>query len=457
MRTLRARTTLLATAVSAVVLAALAVLLLATLEARLTEGGDSVSRLRARELLEAVAAGGVPRVLDQPDDESVSQVLDRHGIVLSSSDNIAGRPGLVAPLSAAAPLAVRTVDGPDDRETENYRLWVGARDTPDGPVTVVVGRSTESVREAGATLRDTLVVTLPVALALLAAATWFVAGRALRRVDAVTRAVDAVTEVGAGRRVPESGVEDEVGRLARTMNTMLARLDDSSARQRAFVADASHDLQSPVTALRARLEVALAHPAAVGTTELAEDVLGSVGEMESLVGALVELARGERMTPVRREPLDLDALVLEEASRCSAGNRVTIDTRAVSAAPVLGDARDLRRLVRNLLDNAVRHASGRVAVRLHLEGGSAVLEVSDDGPGVPSALRAQIFDRFTRGDPTRVRDPAHPHYGLGLAIAAAVAERHDGLLELVGDQGSAFRLRLPTTPGPGRPADATAQ
>jgi HAMP domain-containing protein len=238
-RTLRARTTLLATAVTAVVLVVASVLLLSALSGQLTRSGDETSRSRARALLELAADGDLPRSVEGFDDESVAQVVAVDGTVLAASPNVTGRPAIVEPAEASETLLVMTVDAPDDDETERYRLWVANGPSPDGTVTVAVGRSLESVGEATRTLRRALLLGVPLVLVLLALSIWLVVGRALGRLDRITTTVGQIDEQDLDQRVPETGVDDEVGRLAATMNRMLQRLQDSSARQREFVADAS--------------------------------------------------------------------------------------------------------------------------------------------------------------------------------------------------------------------------
>jgi signal transduction histidine kinase len=194
--------------------------------------------------------------------------------------------------------------------------------------------------------------------------------------------VDTITEADPSRRVGTSGRDDEVGRLATTMNRMLDRLEGASERQKRFVADVSHDLGSPLTAQRTQLEVAMAHPGDVDEAELRRDLLAHVTEMEALVGDLLFVVT-EDERPRAHEPLDLEDLVLEEAARVRRLGDLSVDTSGVSAAPVRGDATELRRLVRNLLENAAAHAASTVTLRAGVEDGSVVLDVADDGPGVP--------------------------------------------------------------------------
>ncbi|CUR55005.1 Two component signal transduction histidine-protein kinase/phosphatase [metagenome] len=441
MVTVRARTTLLASAVTALALVLGSFLLLRILDSQLTDNGDALARSRVRDLLSVAASGEVAPGIDNLNDESVAQVVDERGVVVAASPNAAGRPALADPELSPGTLEVFTVDGPDDDETERYRVWAGVGPTADGQVTVLVGTSLESVSEATRTLRRALLVGVPLLLILVAGAIWIFVGRALSRIDAISSAVDAIGESELDHRVPLTGVDDEVGRLARTMNRMLERLERSQQRQREFVADASHDLQSPLAALRAEAEVALLHPERYDVAALARELLGSTAQLEHLVADLVQLSRLDAGAPLETMLLDLDDVVLEEATRVRVSTTVAVDTSAVSAAPVWGDAAELRRLVRNLLDNAVRHARRQVHVSLLGSATQVVLEVSDDGPGVDPEDRERIFERFVRGDAART----HPGgTGLGLAIAQGIARRHGGRIEVLdADPGATFRLVLP--------------
>lgn len=347
---------------------------------------------------------------------------------------------------------MRTITAPDDSETETYRLWAGAGDGPDGRVIVYVGSTLESVNEATATLRRALAVGAPVVLILLAGATWLILGGALRRIDRIRTDVDAITEDRLDRRVPEPDVDDEVGRLASTMNRMLERLEAAQSRQRTFIADVSHDLQSPLAAQRAQLEVALAHPGSSHVSHLVPALLSTTAEMERLVRDLLFLASADAGTQAAPAAgaIDLEDVVLEEAARARAGAGVRIDTSRVSAAPALANRDDMARILRNLFDNALAHAQSVIELTAHLDDGTAVVSVVDDGPGVPAAEQELIFDRFHRGDRARARHTGGS--GLGLAIARTLAERNGGSLELVDgaapdSRGAHFRVRLPGAVG----------
>lgn len=240
------------------------------------------------------------------------------------------------------------------------------------------------------------------------------------------------------RRVPEPDTHDEIARLARTTNETLAALETSVERQRAFVADASHELRSPIASLRTQLEVGAAHPELLDLEGAVEDTV----RLQSLAADLLLLARldaGERPPPNAR--FDLAKVVREEVS--SRGG-VTLDS--VESVELRGSRNQICRVLGNLLDNAGRHARDRVAVTLRTDAEGAVLQVADDGSGVPQADRDRIFERFVRLDESRARDDGGA--GLGLAIARDIATRHGGTLT-VGDApggGALFELRLPLHP-----------
>jgi signal transduction histidine kinase len=439
----RARGTLLATLVSGTALLVGAVLLLLTLDHSLHASGDDLARSRVRDLGALARTGALPTSLDGIGGEGVGQVFTRDGTVLAASPNITGDPPITSP-AAPGPGRLRVLRGaPDDNQTENYRVWIESVPTGRGPVTVVAGASLESVGEASRTLRRDLLVGVPLLLLLVAAGTWWVIGRALRPVEDIRSEVASISDDELDRRVPVPASGDEVSRLARTMNLMLDRLQDGSERQRAFVADASHELQSPVTAMRTQLEVGLADGTHdwSGTARL---LLRDTDEMERLVRDLLFLARTHDGSPAHRtDLLDLDDVVLEEAARVRGTTDVAVTTSEVSAAPVRGDADELRRLVRNLLENAVRHAGSQVRVRLLAARDDVRLEVADDGPGIPTEDRERVFARFVALHEARTRGTGS---GLGLAIARQVALRHGGTLTVADSDigGACLLLVLPT-------------
>lgn len=438
-RSVRARTTLLATSVVAVALVLASAVLVAATTRSLTGSNDDVARARAAELAAQLAAGTLPREVAGIDDDSIAQVVTADGRVLAASPGLVGRPALSGVRPSGPEPEVHTLrDVPDEDETEDYRVWVLAARTPDGQDAVVyVGPSLELAQEAGAELVSGLLVGLPALVALLGLALWLVVGRALRPVEAIRAHVATLGAADLDRRVPVPETRDEVARLAETMNAMLTRLAESDRRQREFVANASHDLQGPLTALRAELEVALADPAA-DWTAVARGALAESDRMESLVRDLLFLARADAEPDRPTRLVDLDDIVREEVARARATSPVPIAS-TLDAAPVRGHGDDLARLVRNLLGNAARHASSTVTVSLTCADGSVVLRVADDGAGVPPADRERVFERFVRLDPSRRRTDGGT--GLGLAIVRSVAQSHGGTAYLV--DASTVEVRLP--------------
>jgi signal transduction histidine kinase len=273
---------------------------------------------------------------------------------------------------------------------------------------------------------------------------WTVIGRTLAPVETIRREADAITGRDLDRRVFEPAQEDEIGRLARTVNAMLARLQDSAERQRRFVADTAHELRSPIASLRTQLETARDSRRPVDWENVSADLLDETVRMQRLAEQLLLLARADSGILRRtRLAVDLDDVVDTVVSHLADHRPVRVDCHAVEPVQVTGDSMLLEQLVRNLLDNAVSHAAREVHVSLSHSDGVAVLTVDDDGPGVPPDRRHEVFERFTRLDIARDRD--HGGAGLGLAIVADIARAHEGQVD-VGDAplgGARFRVRLP--------------
>jgi signal transduction histidine kinase len=426
----RARTTALAALVVAVALAAGAVILLLSLQNSLARSGDGSAEARARDLAALVDAGDLPSTVTAPGEDDVVQVVDSRGRVVATTANAREwQPIASFRPDGTAPVVHNVYDVRAGTELENYRVWAVRAGGDQQPVFVYVGTSLEAVSEATARLRAALAVGLPVMVALLAFCTWLLLGQTLRPVEEISSEVAEISAKALDRRVPVPPTDDEISRLAETMNAMLDRLEAASARQREFVADASHELRSPLAAFRAQLEVALAHPSEADWEATAVELLADSDRMERIVGDLLYLARTDALPPEPSATLvDLDDIVLDEVNRLRSHARVQIDTAQVSAAPVRGNGEELRRLIRNLLDNAVRHAQSSVRVELVTAGDEVVLAVEDDGPGVPSEQRTRIFERFVRLDDARPSGQGGT--GLGLAIVHAIAARHGGRVAL---------------------------
>ncbi|MER5382597.1 HAMP domain-containing sensor histidine kinase [Streptomyces sp. NPDC002688] len=325
-----------------------------------------------------------------------------------------------------------TVDG----DTAAYRFAAVEVTTPqDITLTVRAGAPLAAEQGAVRTALTAMLIGLPLLLATVAGVTWRVTRRALRPVEGIRGEMAAITaSQDLARRVPVPAAHDEVARLARTTNETLAALEASVERQRRFVADASHELRSPIASLRTQLEVGAAHPELLDVAGAVEDTV----RLQRLAADLLLLARldaGERPVDGR---FDLGVLAAEEGER-----RAGVAVAAEDALEVSGSRGQVGRLLANLLDNALRHARERVEVRVRGDGAWAVLTVADDGDGIPARQRDRVFERFVRLDDARSRDDGGA--GLGLAIARDVAVRHGGTLT-IGEApagGALFELRLP--------------
>ncbi len=437
--TVRVRTTLAAAAVVALALGLGAVALVAILHDTLTNEIRNSARLRAAELAVELESGTEPGMgVGGDEDDQVFQVLDERGDVEASSGNVAG----MGPVARLRPGESVQLDVPiDDDPFVAVAVVAG---TDGGPRTVVVARTIDTVLEATQAVTRLLAVGLPVLLILVVLTTWLVVGRALAPVDGIRREVDEISAAELHRRVPDPPGRDEIARLADTMNRMLGRLETAQARQRRFISDASHELRSPVASIRQHAEVALAHPDRTTPAELAETVLAEDLRVQRLVEDLLFLAKADEHTlQLVRRPVDVDDLVFGEARRLRDTNDTQVDTTAVSAGRVAGDAAGLRRVLRNLGDNAARHARGRVAFSLGEHDGAVVLVVDDDGPGIPESERGRILERFVRLDDARARDAGGS--GLGLAIVSELVAAHGGRVT-IGDSplgGARIQVWLP--------------
>jgi signal transduction histidine kinase len=387
-----------------------------------------------------IEAGDAPTLEGDSEDEFV-QVLDEAGRVVDASPNVDGKPALadLAPEETVRLEAVPFEDG-------SFLVVAVAARSPQGLRTITVGRNLDDIGEATGAVAPLLAAGVPVLVMVVAGVTWWITGRALQPVESIRAEVEAISATGLDRRVPEPTTGDEIARLAVTMNRMLARLESSQARQRRFVSDAAHELRSPVASIRQHTEVALTHPDDTPVGDLADIVHTENLRVEQLVDDLLLLARLDEGEVAGDEQVDLDDIVLAEASRLHATTPFTIDTTGVGAGRVLGHASELERVVRNLADNAARHAESTIALGVSDTGASVVLTIDDDGPGIDEAHRDKVFDRFVRLDGARARDGGGA--GLGLSIVRAVVEAHGGEVSASkGPRGGArVRARLPSAP-----------
>ncbi|MFV5997939.1 sensor histidine kinase [Streptomyces sp. NPDC056231] len=471
----RARAALGATVVVALALLAAGLGLLHVLRGSLVDHAALQSEVRARTTAGAQATlnGNFSR-LDLPDDEDrLVQVVDSTGKVLAASDELRGR-GPVADYDHAhaekpARDASHDSDKKDDHrgpprgevgthvehktvtvalgsERRDYHFAAVHGTTFDGRTyTVYAGTSLEDEQATVDQVTRALLLGLPFMLIVVAGVAWLVTHRALRPVEGIRAKMAEITASGdLSRRVPEPDSHDEIARLAATTNETLTALEQSAQRQLRFVADASHELRSPIASLRTQLEVATAHSELLDTDELLHDVI----RLQHLATDLLLLARldaGVRPTGAR---VDLAALAREELSQRPATDRITPTVHNTDTAlEVHGSRTQLARVLSNLLDNTQRHAASSITVDLRTDDGEVLLTVSDDGPGIPASERERVFERFVRLDDARSRDDGGA--GLGLAIARDVVHRHGGTLTVTDAPGggAAFQARLPRIAG----------
>ncbi|WP_307801115.1 sensor histidine kinase [Actinomadura violacea] len=460
---MRSRAALAATAVVAVALVAAGLTVLLTLRGSLARQSDLQAEIIAREVAAQVAVGTPVARLDLPDSEDHPvQVVDEHGRVLAVTKDLDAISGTGS--RSVTPSGARTGKDDDhggdddprrgevstdvrysggratvDHDAADYR-FAAVEATPPAGGTVVVYAGARLATQAVGSVTQAMLLGLPLLLVVVGGVTWLVTRRALRPVEAIRAEMAAITSAGdLARRVPVPGSRDEVAGLAETTNQTLGALERSVERQRRFVADASHELRSPLASLRTQLEVAAAHPHLLDVDGAVQDVV----RLQDLAAGLLLLARLDAGERPRHDRVDLGELVREEVAHRAATGRVPVEVSGTGAFEVLGSAAQLDRVLVNLLDNAQRHAASAVRVGLAAAGGRVTLRVTDDGPGVPPADRERIFERFVRLDDARARDEGGA--GLGLAIARGVARAHGGDLtagEAPGG-GSAFELWLP--------------
>ena len=422
----------------------------------------------ADEMASITTAAAVQEALAVPLlSDVVVRAYDRNGVELADTPGDDAAPavdpravlaapsgGPLDPLAALAVPLIRVnrgsghfglIQGPDGVRWRLYVLPVA------GPARYLVAESSLARLDALLTgLRVSVAVSV-VAVTLVAVAFgWLVAGWALRPVDQLTATAETIAHSSTlAERVAVGNPRDEMGRMAATFNAMLDSLERSNQRQQRFVADASHELRAPLTAIQANLDLLVQQ-----TTMPAEDRDVALGEarreahrLARLVADLLALARADAGLPVARERVELDRVVLEalrDARHLAHGQR--LEVAALEPVLVRGDPDRLKQLFLILLDNAVKYtpADGVVTLSLRRDGAVAAVVVRDTGIGIPPEDLPYVFDRFYRADPARGRDPGGT--GLGLAIARWIAEQHGGTVSLTSQvpNGTTATVTLPT-------------
>ena len=388
-----------------------------------TTGGIAAVEVVDRTNHVLTASSGTDRVIPLLDDKQLAQVRDGDRIALSN------------PISGAPERA----------------LGVKA-----GDKTVVVVTDLKNVNDSVRLLGQVALIGGPLAVLLMALATYGVVALTLRSVAALRHGAADITAAGlADQRLPLPTAQDEIHRLAVTLNAMLDRIDASTTRQRTFVGDAAHELRSPLASLRVQLEVARRLGPESDLESLVDDVLVDVERLDRLVNDLLALARSDeaggellRTEPVLLAPLLADVVSGYEESRVRV--RLTVAAEANDAV-VNGDADGLRRVGINLIDNAVRYAATEVNVSIEADARSVTLLVTDDGRGIPPNERERVFDRFYRVQASRSRGSGGT--GLGLSIVRDVVRAHGGTVRLAarpdGRNGLQAIVVLPRSTAPG--------
>ncbi len=437
----RARTTLAASLLVALTLVLAGVVFFSILRRTLFDNLDDALAVRSADLTALVRAGVTPTEIAITDEgDAVAQIILNNRVVASSA-NVEQQ----LPLGAEQP-GYFTAVGRLANEDVDFRLLVSELQVPAGDVQLVVGASLEDVQRTLSVASRSLLVGLPMLAILAGVGAWFIVGRALRPVDQMRADLARISASDLHQRVAQPTTDDEIRMLADTMNSMLTRLERGTAAQREFVGAASHELRTPITIIRHKLEIATTS-GSPDWERVSEGVLSEVLRMQRLVDNLLVLARRDEAPSYRaqreRWPLvDLDDLVVDESRHLNDGPLV--DLSGVSAGQVRSDPDDLRRIVRNLIDNAVRHATSNVEIRLASGDGHVTLEVDDDGPGVAEQDRIRVFERFVRADDARSR--SHGGAGLGLAIVRDLVTDLGGKVAVTKSStlgGSSFVVSLP--------------
>ena len=440
--TVRGRTTAVAALVVAIGLVVGAAGLIVLLRTRVIAAERSAAMLRAADVAALAKGGQLPHRLSYPgEDEGLTQVVDSQRRVISYTANLSGE----RPISSLRPDVGSTVSEIVDRlpigDGSRFVVVATTVATSGGPVTVYSSASLEQADKTIHTVMAALVLGLPLLVGLVAVVTRVVVTRALRPVERIRAEVAEVTETDLHRRVVTPGTGDEIDRLAGTMNQMLERLESANERQARFVADASHELRSPLAAIRTALEVAVAHPSRVDPQAAMTGALVDQRRIEALVDDLLLLARVAPDAATAVGPVDL-ALVIGDEVAAFDDPRIAVEV-ATRELVIIGDQRAMSRVVRNLVDNARRHAVSQVLVTGKVVGESVVVTVEDDGDGVAPADRTRVFERFTRLDDARSR--AEGGSGLGLAIVDEAVRDQGGTVVIFEPPlgGAGFSVTLP--------------
>ncbi len=446
-RSIRGRSTLLAMTIVLLTLVAGSFLLLQAYRGQLTSNLDVSLEQQVADRVGLVDNGGDKSLLTTVlQDEAFVWIGDIDG-------NATAQGGAIFPLENPVPDPIGRVitvellveeRKPDEIEVERMELRLASGQSSAGQV-VLAGAELETIDETVGGLARLFAFAVPVMVAIVGALVWFITGRALQPVASIQERASSITGTTLFDRVPVPESGDEIEDLAHTVNDMLDRLESHDVAIRQFSSDASHELKSPVANIRALLETSSS--SGNDWQSIKAKLTGETDRLGDLVDNLLFLASHlDEHRLVDAVPVSLDELLFAEAELVSATTSLRVDLSGIEPVTVVGSRTDLGRLVRNVVDNAVRHGDERIALSLSGEDAHAVvLTVADDGPGIPLEHRERVFERFTRLDESRARNDGGT--GLGLSIVSQIAIAHGGDVRIDESDtlgGAAVEVRLRT-------------
>ncbi|HEX4813124.1 MAG TPA: ATP-binding protein [Nonomuraea sp.] len=449
-RSIRARLTVIATLVAALVFTATSTITLVTVPSNLRGLVQTRVELAVRRVAAQAGAEQLPAVLEPASHVHFLQVVAADGRVVAATPELRGHPPLSSPRPGTPGKIYETeltMPATPGREGGQYLVMALLVNTPSGPVTVYGASSLVDVNRALVWLHLLVFLGTPLVLVSVGATTWAVVGHALRPVERIRAELAEITGRDLSRRVPVPDTGDEITDLAATTNHTLDRLERSVETQRRFVADASHELRSPISAMRAQLEVATAYPDETDWPATGARALAAADRLTGIIDELLMLARLDAGAVPQRRVVDLCRMAEDQVRRRGSA-RVPIVLDPCDPAPVYGSPLQLDRLLTNLLDNATRHAATRIDVSVTVRGDKVVMTVTDDGDGIPPQDRERVFERFTRLENARVKDKGGS--GLGLPLSREIAHAHHGTLTVADHwPGARFVTVLPLYEGEG--------
>ncbi len=432
----------------AMVLAGFALAL--TLQVTLTRTLGSATLDRARDLASQIDSegfdGAEAQVGSRPGDSTLLQIVDTSNTVVYSSESISGEQSLLT----ASDLQIR--EGTFHRlvpfvDNQNYVIAHVTSSSEAGELTVVAAQTLSQVSDTITVVLTAFALLAPIFICVVAWIIWLAVGKSLATVDRISTQVTNIESESLHERVTIPVAKDQIQKLTITVNHMLDRLESSMASQKRFVADASHELRSPLATMRLTLDLeSLATNSADSHEEDLEVLNQEVNRMTRLVSNLMLLAKSDAgPSELNISDVDLDDIVYRELSSMRHRTNITIKA-SIEPIKIQGDATRISQVVRNLMENAINHAHDQVHVTIKSAADGCLIEVSDDGPGIPLEKREAVFERFVRLDEHRSRDAGGS--GLGLAIVAEIVKQHGGTV-FISDSptgGALFKVQLPLAP-----------